>query len=163
MRITLAAVGRLKAGAMRDLFEEFADRLASPKSRGPLGPLGPVTLKEIEERRPLAPADLMRREAELLRGAIPSGARLIALDSQGKSLSSEDFADLLGRWRDEGLRETAFVIGGAEGLDPDLRGEATMVLSLGPQTWPHMLVRVMLAEQLYRAQTILTGHPYHRA
>ena len=159
MRITLAAVGRSKAGAMRDLFQGFAGRLDSSKTRGPFGPL---TLKEIEERRPLAPPELMRREAELLRAAIPAGARVIVLDSRGKSLPSEDFAALLGRWRDEGLPEAAFLIGGAEGLDPALRGEADLVLSLGPQTWPHMLVRVMLAEQLYRAQTILTGHPYHR-
>ena len=125
--------------------------------------LGPLVLKEIEERRPLAPAELMRREAELLRAAIPAAARLIALDMGGKSLPSEKFAALLGRWRDDGTRDLAFVIGGAEGLDGTLRAAADLTLSLGAMTWPHMLVRVMLAEQLYRAQTILTGHPYHRA
>lgn len=159
MRVTLAAVGRVKAGPLRDLYEDFAARLGSPQGRGPLGPL---ILKEVEERRPLAPAELMRREAKLLQAAIPAGARLIALDARGKALSSEDFAALLGRWRDGGVADTAFAIGGAEGLDESLRGAADLVLSLGPMTWPHMLVRVMLAEQLYRAQTILTGHPYHR-
>ena len=157
MRVTLVAVGRAKAGAVRDLYEDFAGRL-DPRR----GPLGPLTLKEVEERRPLAPAELRRREGELLKSAIPAGARTIALDWRGRSLSSEDFAALLGRWRDAGVAETAFVIGGAEGLDEAQRGAADLVLSLGPLTWPHMLVRVLLAEQLYRAQTILTGHPYHR-
>jgi len=160
MRITLAAVGRAKAGPLRDLYRDFADRLSAQVNRGPLGPL---TLKEVEERRPLAPGELMRREADLLRAAIPAGARLIALDMRGKTLSSEKFATLLGRWRDEGIRDLGFVIGGAGGLDNALRTAADLTLSLGPQTWPHMLVRVMLAEQVYRAQTILTGHPYHRA
>ncbi len=160
MRITLAAVGRAKTGPLRELYQDFADRLTPQGNRGPLGPL---VLKEIEERRPLAPAELMRREAELLRAAIPAAARLIALDMGGKSLPSEKFAALLGRWRDDGTRDLAFVIGGAEGLDGTLRAAADLTLSLGAMTWPHMLVRVMLAEQLYRAQTILTGHPYHRA
>ncbi len=159
MKLTLAAVGRAKAGPARELYTEFATRLNPQRIRGPLGPL---TLKEVEDRRPLAPSELMRREAELLRAAILPGARLIALDSRGKALSSEDFAALLGRWCDAGTAEAAFAIGGAEGLDPEFRAEAALVLSLGPQTWPHMLVRAMLAEQLYRAQTILTGHPYHR-
>ncbi len=160
MRITLAAVGRAKAGPWRDLYDDFAGRLSPQRSRGPLGPLA---LKEIEEHRPLAPAELKRREAELLLAAIPPGARLIALDMRGKSLSSEAFAILLGRWRDEGTGDLAFVIGGAEGLDDSLRRSAALTLSLGSMTWPHMLVRALLAEQLYRAQTILTGHPYHRA
>jgi len=160
MRITLAAVGRAKAGPLRDLYRDYAERLGAQGNRGPLGPL---TLKEIEEHRPLAPVELMRREAGLLRAAAPSGARLTALDTRGRNMSSEAFAALLGRWRDEGTRELAFVIGGAEGLDETLRAGADLTLSLGSMTWPHMLVRVMLAEQLYRAQTILTGHPYHRA
>ena len=94
---------------------------------------------------------------------LSSFSRLIALDMRGKSLSSEDFAALLSRWRDEGAGDLAFAIGGAEGLDDTLCAAAALTLSLGAMTWPHMLVRVMLAEQLYRAQTILTGHPYHRA
>jgi 23S rRNA (pseudouridine1915-N3)-methyltransferase len=158
MRLTLAAVGRAKAGALRDAYRDYAARL----DQGPRGPLGPLTLKEVEERRPLAPAELKRREAELLLGAVPKGARLIALDERGKTMSSEDFARVLGRWRDDGVAEAAFVIGGAEGLDETVRTAADLVLSLGPMTWPHMLVRVLLAEQLYRTQSILTGHPYHR-
>jgi 23S rRNA (pseudouridine1915-N3)-methyltransferase len=156
MRITLVAVGRAKAGAMRDLFEDFAGRL------NPAQGYGPLILKEVEERRPLAPAELKRREAALLRAAIPAGARLVALEVHGKALSSEDFAARLGHWRDEGLADLAFIVGGAEGLDPELSAVADLTLSLGPMTWPHMLVRVLLAEQLFRAQSILTGHPYHR-
>lgn len=162
MRVTLVAVGRAKGGAVRDLYEDFAGRLDSKRGTPNRGPLGPLALKEVEERRPLAPGELKRREAALLAAAIPAGARVVALDSRGKSLSSEDFAALLGRWRDEGVAETAFVIGGAEGLDETVSGAADLVLSLGPLTWPHMLVRVLLAEQLFRAQAILTGHPYHR-
>lgn len=155
MRLTLAAVGRAKAGPVRDAYGDYAARLGQ-------GPLGPLTLKEVEERRPLAPAELKRREADLLLAAVPKGARLIALDQRGKALSSEDFARLLGGWRDDGVAEAVFAIGGAEGLDDAVRAAASLVLSLGPMTWPHILVRVMLAEQLYRAQSILSGHPYHR-
>lgn len=160
MRITLAAVGRAKAGPSRELYRDFAARLNTQGNRGPLGPL---TLKEVEERRPLPPAELKRREGDLLLAAIPPGARLIALDRRGKSLSSEDFAALLSRWRDEGAGDLAFAIGGAEGLDNTVLDAAILILSLGSLTWPHMLVRAMLAEQVYRVQTILTGHPYHRA
>ena len=155
MRLTLAAVGRAKPGSSRELFEDYVARLRR-------GPLGPLTLKEVEVRRTLPPAELKRYEAELLLGAVPQGARLIALDERGKALDSAGFARLLGRWRDEGVREAAFVIGGADGLDKSVREAADVVLSLGPMTWPHLLVRVLLAEQLYRAQSILTGHPYHR-
>jgi len=100
--------------------------------------------------------------AAMLRRAIPRGARTIALDERGKPLSSPDFAALLARWRDDGVSDTAFLIGGADGFDPALRAEADQRLSLGPMVWPHMLVRVMLAEQLYRAASILSGSPYHR-
>lgn len=155
MRITLAAVGRAKAGPARDLFEHYAERLKH-------GSLGPIALKEVEERRPLGTAELKAREAELLRTAVPADARMIALDERGKALTSLEFSRLLGGWRDEGTRDLAFLIGGAEGLDKSLRAAAERVVSLGPMTWPHLLVRGLLAEQLYRAQSILSGHPYHR-
>lgn len=156
MPVMLAAVGRAKPGPMRDLFEDYAGRLGR-------GPLGGLELREVEERRPLAPAELTAREAELLRAALPAGAVRIALDARGQALDSEGFARRLGTWLDEGRRTLGFWIGGAEGLAPDLRAEAELVLSFGRLTWPHMLVRTMLAEQLFRAETILTGHPYHRA
>ena len=155
MRMTLIAVGRAKPGPVRDLYDHYAERLGH-------GPLGGLTLKEVEERRPLSPGELKRREAELLLGALPKGARLIALDARGKTLTSGDFATLLGRWRDDGAQDLAFAIGGAGGLDASVREAAALTLSLGPMTWPHLLARALLAEQLYRAQSILAGHPYHR-
>ncbi len=154
MRIAIVAVGRLKSGALADAFAEYAKRLKAGRVE--------LQMIEVEERRRLAGPELMAREAELLSAAIPRGARLIALDGRGKPLSSEAFAAQLGRWRDGG-DALAFVIGGADGLDASLRDRADMILSLGAMTWPHMLARVMLAEQLYRAQSILSGHPYHRA
>jgi 23S rRNA (pseudouridine1915-N3)-methyltransferase len=153
--MTLIAVGRMKSGPVRDLYDHYVGRLGH-------GPLGPLALKEIEERRSLSPEELKRREADRLLGAVPKGARLIALDEAGKVLTSADFAALLGRWRDEGVADVAFLVGGAEGLDPSVREAAALVLSLGPMTWPHLLTRALIAEQLYRAQSILTGHPYHR-
>ena len=162
MRMTLIAVGRAKPGPVRDLYEHYAERLGHGSLGGPLGEL---TLKEVEERRPLSPEELRRREAELLLAALatlPKGARLIALDERGKTLTSNDFAALLGRWRDQGAQDLAFVIGGAGGLHRSVREAATLTLALGAMTWPHLLTRALLAEQLYRAQSILTGHPYHR-
>ncbi|MCH8153886.1 MAG: 23S rRNA (pseudouridine(1915)-N(3))-methyltransferase RlmH [Proteobacteria bacterium] len=155
MRMTLIAVGRSKSGPPREIYDHYAGRLGR-------GPLGALALKEVEERRPLPADDLKRREAELLLGAAPKGARIIALDERGKALSSAEFAGLLGRWRDAGVRDLAFLVGGAEGLDGSVREAAALTLSLGPMTWPHLLARALLAEQLYRAQSILTGHPYHR-
>ncbi len=152
MRITLAAVGRLKAGPLRDLYQDYAGRLRWP-----------LKLHEVEERKALPPAELRRREGERLIAALPAGARLLALDARGKDLDSRGFAALLGRFQDEGLAELAFAIGGAEGLDEAVLARAERSLSLGAMTWPHMLARVMLAEQLYRAQSILDGHPYHRS
>ncbi|MEE8505176.1 MAG: 23S rRNA (pseudouridine(1915)-N(3))-methyltransferase RlmH [Kiloniellales bacterium] len=155
MGMTLIAIGRMRPGPVRALYDHYAGRLGH-------GPLGALALKEVEERRPLPADDLKRREAELLLGAAPKGARIIALDERGKALSSAEFAGLIGRWRDAGVRDLAFLIGGAEGLDGSVRDAAALTLSLGAMTWPHLLTRALLAEQLYRAQSILTGHPYHR-
>lgn len=156
MRLTVVAVGRGRDDPARALFEAYAERLKGH-------PLGPLTLKEVEVRRAVPAGALRREEAKLLRAAVPPGAPLVALDERGRSLSSADFAARLGQWRDTGAAEVAFVIGGAEGLDGAARDAADLVLSLGAMTWPHLLVRGLLAEQLYRAQSILTGHPYHRA
>lgn len=151
MRLTLIAVGRAKRGPDEELFNLYAKRLSPP-----------LEVIEVEEKRPLSGDALKAREAELIAAKVPAGAHLIALDERGPALSSRAFATRLGGLRDDGIRDAAFVIGGADGLDAGLRGSANWVLSFGPQTWPHMLVRVLLAEQLYRAQTILAGHPYHR-
>ena len=117
---------------------------------------------ELETRQRLPPAVLKVREAELILGALPKGAPLVALDERGALWSSRILADRLAAWRDESVTELAFAIGGAEGLGAGVLDRADATLSLGPMTWPHLLVRTMLLEQLYRAQQILAGHPYHR-
>ena len=152
MQYGLVAVGRARKGAMKDIFEDYANRL-TPK----------LSLKEVEERRPLKGDELKRREARLLLDVLPDDAYVVALDGRGKQLSSEALAKKLQTLQDDGQRTALFVIGGADGHDQSLLDRANFTLSLGPQTWPHMLVRVMLAEQLYRADSILKGHPYHRA
>ncbi len=121
--------------------------------------LGPFSLTELEGKR----GGGMVGEAAVLRGAIPTNAFRVVLDERGKSLASPEFAQHLADWRDEGQRDVAFLIGGADGTDPRLRAEAEFTLSFGRMVWPHLLVRVMLAEQLYRAVTILSGGPYHRS
>ncbi|MGO8918893.1 MAG: 23S rRNA (pseudouridine(1915)-N(3))-methyltransferase RlmH [Stellaceae bacterium] len=151
MRLSIIAVGRLKPGPHEALARHYAERLSFP-----------LTLREVEEKRPLPPAELREREAALLLAAVPHGATIIALDIRGKALGSEAFAERLSRWRERGVGELAFLIGGAEGLAERAREAAELVLSLGPMTWPHLLARGMLLEQLYRAQQIMAGHPYHR-
>jgi 23S rRNA (pseudouridine1915-N3)-methyltransferase len=152
VNITIAAVGKSKPGAERDLFTSYIARLPWR-----------VDVKEIEIKKEMAVDVRRAREGEALLAAVPDGARIVALDERGKAQDSEAFAKRLGLWRDDGVRAAAFLIGGADGLDESLRKRADMVLSFGALTWPHMLVRALLAEQLYRAHTILTGHPYHRA
>ncbi|MSU92266.1 23S rRNA (pseudouridine(1915)-N(3))-methyltransferase RlmH [Rhodobacteraceae bacterium 2CG4] len=156
MRITVAAVGRLRAGPERDLVDDYATRF--DRTGRVLG-LGPLSVAEVEPRKGRGPA----AEAPLLRGAIPDGAAVVALDERGKVLTSPAFAGLLRDWRDQGRRDAVFLIGGADGLATDLRAEADFRLSFGQMVWPHMLARVMLAEQLYRAASILANSPYHRA
>lgn len=155
MRVSICAVGRLRAGPEKTLIDDYLTRF--DRTGRPLG-LGPAKLVEVEDRK----GGGMAAEAALLRKAIPSGARLCILDERGKLMSSPDFAQRLGEIRDGGTGDLAFVIGGADGLDPSLRAEADMALSFGQMVWPHMLVRVMLSEQLYRAASILAGSPYHR-
>lgn len=155
MRLHLCAVGRLRAGPERSLVDDYLKRF--DRSGRALG-LGPVTEHEVEDRK----GGGMAAEAGLLAKAIPQGAATILLDERGRMMTSPDFADLLARFRDTGRQDAALVIGGADGLSPDLRDGADAVLSFGPMVWPHMLVRVMVAEQLYRAASILAGAPYHR-
>ncbi len=152
MRLHLIAVGRLRAGPERALVDGYLDRFAKV-GRG-LG-LPPVALSEVEARGG-------GTEAEAIARALPDGAALVALDERGALLSSPDLAGRIAGWRD-GARDVAFAIGGADGLDAGLRDRADLMLSFGPMVWPHALARVMLAEQLYRAASILAGAPYHRA
>ncbi|MFQ1702298.1 23S rRNA (pseudouridine(1915)-N(3))-methyltransferase RlmH [Loktanella agnita] len=156
MRIHICAVGRLRKGPERELLDEYLTRF-DRTGRGLA--LGPAQLSEVEDKK----GGGMAAEAALLQRAIPDGALICTLDERGKVMSSPSFADKLGTWRDQGRQDVAFVIGGADGIDPALRAQADASLSFGKMVWPHMLVRVMLSEQLYRAASILAGGPYHRA
>ena len=155
MRVHLCAVGRLRSGPERVLVDDYVTRF--DRTGRALG-LGPLTEHEVEDKK----GGGMEAEAELLSRAIPSGALTVVMDERGKVLSSPEFADQLARWRDGGRQDVAFVIGGADGIAPVLRDRADFAISFGRMVWPHMLVRVMLAEQLYRAANILSGGPYHR-
>lgn len=152
MKLTIACIGRASRGPERDLYDHYANRIRWP-----------LTLRELEEKRKLPPAQLMQREGELLLQAAPAGSVLVALDRRGKVLDSQAFADRLGHWRDNSVADLAFLIGGAEGHQEALLKKAGLVVSFGAMTWPHLLARAMLAEQIYRAQQLLAGHPYHRA
>ena len=156
MRLHVVAVGRLRGGPARALVADYSTRF--DRTGRALG-LGPLTEHEVEDRK----GGGMVAEADLLSRAIPSGALVCTLDERGQMLTSPEFAALLARWRDGGRQDAAFVIGGADGIDPALRARADASVSFGRMVWPHMLVRVMLAEQIYRAATILAGSPYHRA
>ncbi|MGF1561484.1 MAG: 23S rRNA (pseudouridine(1915)-N(3))-methyltransferase RlmH [Geminicoccaceae bacterium] len=149
MRITVAAIGRAKPGPHRELYALYSKRCGWQ-----------ITLKELVARK--KPGD-SAEEAALLLDAVPPGAALFALDERGSDLTSAAFAAVLQAHLEKGQREFAFVIGGADGLHATLRQRADRLVAFGRATWPHMLVRAMLAEQLYRAETILSGHPYHRA
>lgn len=152
MRLLIACIGRSGPGPERDLYDHYANRIRWS-----------LVLRELEEKKKLPPAQLMAREGELLLAAVPAGAVLVALDRRGRVLDSQAFADRLSRWRDNSVSDVAFLIGGAEGHAEPLLKKADLVLSFGAMTWPHLLARAMLAEQIYRAQQLLAGHPYHRA
>jgi 23S rRNA (pseudouridine1915-N3)-methyltransferase len=151
LKLILAAVGKAKPGPERSLFEHYAARLTWP-----------LALKEVEEKRPLPVPERMAREAELLLAQVPPGAALVVMDERGKPIDSPAFAAKMGGWRDEGRGSVAFLIGGADGHAEVVRSRADLMLSFGLMTWPHMLVRGMLTEQIYRAECILANHPYHR-
>lgn len=152
MRLILAAVGRIRAGPEQTLVADYLDRFA--RTGRSLG-LPPVTVHEVEAKGGMA------AEAPLLERALVPGCMIVTLDERGQMPTSPEFAAHLAGWRDQG-RDVGFLIGGADGIAPALRARADLSISLGRMVWPHMLVRVMLAEQLYRAATILAGSPYHR-
>ena len=155
MRVQICAVGRLRQGPERDLYDDYLTRF---DRTGRALALGPAQMIEVEDKK----GGGMAAEAALLRRAVQDGALICSLDERGRVMSSPQFADMLGGWRDQGRQDVAFVIGGADGIDPALRADADASLSFGAMVWPHMLVRVMLAEQLYRAASILSAGPYHR-
>jgi 23S rRNA (pseudouridine1915-N3)-methyltransferase len=152
MRCTIVAVGRLRDGVARALFDEYARRLTPP-----------IELIEIEDRRKLPEQQLREIEAEQLVQALPKDCWAVLLDEAGRTVSSPEFAQMLGVWQASRSGRTAFMIGGAAGHGSAARTRADFALSFGPMTWPHALVRGLLAEQLYRAHCLLTHHPYHRA
>ena len=159
MRVGILAIGRMKQGPERELLSRYLERAANGgKSLG----LSGFAVTELSESRAGSPAARKAEEAKAISAQIPDGTVMVALDERGTGLNSEDFTRRLQRWRDDGKAAIGFVIGGADGLDPGLVRQASLVLSFSALTWPHQLVRVMLAEQLYRATTILSGHPYHR-
>jgi len=153
MKITLVAVGRLGGIPEALLARDYASRAtASGRALG----LGPVEIVEVEARKPGKAAEADALKPHLI------DAHVIVCDEHGQAMASRAFADQIARLRDDGVRRLAIVIGGPDGLDPSLLAAANAKLAFGPQTWPHALARAMLAEQVYRAVTILAGSPYHR-
>lgn len=160
MRLVVAAVGRLKRGPEHDLAERYCERAA--KSGRAVG-IRAIAVSEIDENRSRRAKDRIAEEAAALKALIPDQAAVVALDEGGESLASAALAQRIGRWRDEGRPALVLIVGGPDGLAPDLLARADLRLAFGRATWPHQLVRIMLFEQLYRAIAILSGHPYHRA
>jgi len=160
MKVSVHAVGRMKAGPERELAERYFQRFARS---GPAIGLEFAGIVEATESRAQTATERRREEGRALQAQLQPGMVLALLDERGRSFTSEDFAGRVGLLRDEGRKGLLVAIGGADGHDQSLRDQAGLVVSLGAMTWPHQLVRIMLAEQLYRAATILAGHPYHRS
>lgn len=151
MHLTIIAVGRMKKGPESQQIETYLKRCPWP-----------VKIIEVEEKRPIKGAERMAREGDLILKALMDNVFVVALDERGKSLRSSAFADLIRNHQDQGTAHMVFLIGGADGYDPRVKKRANLLLSLGDMTWPHMMARAMLMEQLYRASCILSGHPYHK-
>jgi len=160
MRLVVAAIGRLKDGPERELAERYRKRAEQTGRR--IG-FRQTEVVEIRESRAADVGKRMIEESIALMNVIPDKAAIVILDERGDALGSAALAGLLQRWRDDGRPAAVFIVGGDDGLASSLRDKATLRLAFGTATWPHQLVRVMLLEQLYRAMTILSGHPYHRA
>src|SRR4030088_1066867 len=159
MRLVVIAIGRLKQGPERELVERYAERFDDIGRK--LGFRG-VEIHEIPESRARDAATRITEEAAAISAAIPEKSVLVALDERGENIDSAGFARHLGRWRDQSVANNVFMIGGADGLSPDLRRKSRLSMAFGSATWPHQMARVMLLEQVYRAATIFAGHPYHR-
>ncbi|HEU4805499.1 MAG TPA: 23S rRNA (pseudouridine(1915)-N(3))-methyltransferase RlmH [Nitrobacter sp.] len=159
MRLAVIAIGRLKQGPERELADRYRERFDDIGRK--LGFRG-LDVHEISESRARDAEQRVHEEAAAIFALVPEGAVLVALDEKGKDIDSAAFAGQLGRWRDDSVVCTVFAVGGADGLSPELRRKARLSVAFGAVTWPHQIVRVMLLEQIYRAATILAGHPYHR-
>ncbi|WP_417688285.1 23S rRNA (pseudouridine(1915)-N(3))-methyltransferase RlmH [Roseibium sp.] len=159
MRLTLACIGRMKPGADKELFDRYIDR--ARKAGKSLG-IGDVKIVELGESRAQRTADRKSEEADALIGHLPAGARLVVLDEHGKSMTSVAFSSRIEAWKDEGVQDVVFAIGGADGHGDALLARADLKIAFGAMTWPHQIVRILLSEQIYRAITIQSGHPYHR-
>lgn len=159
MRLTLLAVGRMKQGPERALLDRYVDR-ASALARS-VGLTG-FALREIAEGAGRLPAGRRLQEGQALRLELPPGAATVVFDERGQAVASPAFAGLIGAARDAGRAAMTLIVGGPDGIDPALRDAADRTIAFGTATFPHQLVRIMAAEQIYRAMTILAGHPYHR-
>ena len=159
MRLTIAAIGRLKDEGERDLIARYMKRMSSGRAVG----LSPIAIEELPESRATDASTRQRDEAVRLLNAAGDCDFRIVLDERGRTMSSPEFATYLAARRDDGVKAAAFLLGGADGHAASLKTTAQLMLSLGPMTLPHGLARVVLVEQIYRAITILSGHPYHRA
>jgi 23S rRNA (pseudouridine1915-N3)-methyltransferase len=159
MHLIVISVGKLKQGPERELAERYRDRFDDIGRK--LG-FRSLTIHELSESRARDAATRIGEEAAAIAALIPEKAVIVALDERGSSIDSASFARQIGKWRDDAVPHNVFVIGGADGLSPDLRRKAKLSMAFGSATWPHQMVRVMLLEQIYRAATILAGHPYHR-
>ena len=160
MRLWIFAVGSARGSSEGALCDEYRDRAV--KLGRNIG-FSAVNIEELSIAKARDAKSRMADEAERLASRLPDGAHVVLLDAKGKGMTSEEFADMLGALRDAGTRDLVFVIGGPDGLAPLPGKKAGRSLAFGPQTWPHLLVRALLTEQLYRAMTIIAGHPYHRA
>ncbi len=152
MDIVIAAIGHMKPSPELDLLSKYVKQTRWN-----------VVVREFEDKKSGSAFEHKKREGDLLLSAVPAGAKTVVLDERGKMTGSEAFAHKLGSWQDAGVPAVAFLIGGADGHTEEIRQKADYLLAFGEMTWPHMLARVMLTEQIYRAKTILDGHPYHRA
>jgi len=151
LKVTVAAIGKFKKSPAEAIFTSYIKRIPWK-----------IELKELEAKKGLEGEQLKAAEAGLLLSAIPKSGKIIALDERGKNISSVELADVISSWQSNGCSSVSFIIGGADGLNADMRKKADFILSFGKLTWPHMLIRPMLAEQIYRVHTIISGHPYHR-
>jgi len=159
LRVTIAAVGKLRASPEQELCDLYCERA---RALAPKLGISKIEIVAIDTSRAASVETRMEEEAAKLGTKIPAGAHRIALDEAGRGMASEAFAKHLAKLRDSGVHDVVFFIGGPDGLASSLRAGANERLALGAQTWPHLLVRAMLAEQIYRACAILSGHPYHR-